>query len=78
MVHGEKCPQCGSTNTGDGEMHYTYENPSRVSAGWSCNDCGCSYEIFYEAKEMRVVPFEINEEEGWEDLNYDKEYIKKI
>lgn len=78
MVPGEKCPECGSKNVGDGELYYTSENVSRVSAGWSCDDCGCSYQVFFKAEEMEVIPFEVNEEEGWEDLNEDKKYTKKL
>jgi len=29
-------------------MAYTCENESRVSAGWTCNDCGCSYVVLYK------------------------------
>ena len=78
MVPGEKCPnpKCGSKNTGDGEMHYTHEPVSRVSASWSCEDCGYSYEVFFKAEEMRIVPFVVTDE--YEDLDFDQEYYEKI
>ena len=76
MVHGEKCPICKSQNTGDGEMHYTHEPTSRISASWDCDDCGCSYEVLYKAQEITVVPYEVTD--NWEDLNYDKEYTIKL
>ena len=78
MVPGEKCPVCGSKNVYDDELCYTSENESRVIAGWSCNDCFCSYQVFFKAEEIEIVPFEVNEEEGWEDLNYDKTYKVKL
>lgn len=79
MVPGDRCPnpKCKSKNVGDGEMHYTYENPSRVSASWSCQDCGYSYEVLFKAEEMRIVPF-IVDDDGYEDLDFDKEYYQKI
>jgi len=78
MVPGEKCPKCGSKNVSDGELNYTHELISRVSASWSCDDCNSSYEVYYKAEEIAVVPFEVNKEEGWEDLNFDKEYTIKL
>lgn len=54
MVNGENCPECGSRNTGDGELAYTCENESRVSADWTCDDCGCSYAVLYKKDEINI------------------------
>jgi len=74
MVHGEKCPICGSKNVSDDSIHYTYENPSRTSAGWNCDDCNCSYQVLYKAEEIHIVPWD----EEFDDADYDREYTVKI
>jgi transcription initiation factor TFIIIB Brf1 subunit/transcription initiation factor TFIIB len=65
MVHGEVCPICNSKNTGDGEMSYTYDDPAKVAATWSCQDCGAIYSVIYKAEKMEIEKF-IEEEDEWE------------
>jgi len=66
MVHGEKCPVCHSENTSDGDMHYTYSDPSKVVATWDCHDCNAIYSIIYKAEKMEIEKYIDNEDE-WED-----------
>lgn len=54
MVHGEKCPKCGSKNAEDNSLHYTYEIESRVSADWYCPDCGITYLVLYKYDEIEI------------------------
>jgi predicted nucleic-acid-binding Zn-ribbon protein len=65
MVHGEKCPICNSKNTGDGDMSYTHDNPSKVVATWGCDDCGSIYSVLYKAEKMEIEKF-IESEDEWE------------
>lgn len=66
MVHGEICPICKSNEAGDGEMHYTYDDPAKVVATWSCQDCGAIYSVLYKAEKMEIEKF-IESEDEWED-----------
>ena len=54
MVEGSICPECGSRNTGDGELAYTVGNPTKVNADWTCEDCGCSYAVVYKYDETDI------------------------
>jgi len=66
MVHGDKCPVCGSKDVGDDSFHYTYDKNSKVCAGWDCYDCGSSYSVIYKAEKFIVEKF-IPGEDNWED-----------
>lgn len=67
MVFGEKCPVCNSEKTGDGEMHYTHDNPSKVVATWSCQNCNAIYSVIYVAQKMEIEKFVVGED-YWEEL----------
>lgn len=66
MVNGEICPVCGSKNTEDGDMHYTYDNPSKVVATWDCRNCNAIYSVIYKAEKMEIEKY-IDFEDEWED-----------
>ncbi len=74
MVHGQKCPVCKSTNTGDGDMRYTYDKISKVYATWTCEDCNAMYTVIYKAECIEVIPWS----KEFDDLDEDKEYVVQL